>query len=65
MAACGRGPSRRRACAAKARRPAPARGHHLLSESSDTEFGASRLSGLSLQTYRCITASVIPRLHTR
>ncbi|CAQ72356.1 hypothetical protein RALTA_B1770 [Cupriavidus taiwanensis LMG 19424] len=65
MAACGLVSSRRRACAAKARRLAGPRRHHFLWESSDTEFGASRLSGLPVQTYRCITASVIPRLHTR
>ncbi|SOY67155.1 conserved hypothetical protein [Cupriavidus taiwanensis] len=56
---------RRGACTAKAHRRARPRRHHFLSESSDIEFGASRLSGLTLQTYRCITASVIPRLHTR
>ncbi|SOZ39007.1 protein of unknown function (plasmid) [Cupriavidus neocaledonicus] len=65
IAGRGRVLPRRRACAGKARRLSRPRRHHLLSESSDTEFGASRLSGLRLQTYRCITASVIPRLHTR
>jgi hypothetical protein len=65
MAARRRGSRRYLACAAKACRLYIPRTHHFVSDSSDTEFGAARLSGPRLHTYRCITASVIPRLHDR
>ncbi|SOY67743.1 conserved hypothetical protein [Cupriavidus taiwanensis] len=57
-------PPRHGALRRQGRPPPVPRRHHFLSESSDIEFGALRLPGLPVQTYRCITASVIPRLHT-